>query len=45
VLAEDVRAVVAGLRFGLDKINITERAALAYLCALPDGWEVIVATW
>ena len=44
MLAEDIRAVVAGLDFGLDKINVTERAALAYLCALPDGWEVIVTT-
>ena len=45
VLAEDVRAVVAGLHFGLDEIREVERAALAYLCALPDGWQVIVAIW
>jgi hypothetical protein len=45
VLAEDVRAVVAGLDIGLDEINVTERAALAYICALPDAWEVIIATW
>ena len=37
--------MVAGLPFGLDEIREVERAALAYLCALPDGWPVIVATW